>query len=232
MDDLGGSRMANTRTLAAQVLFEGDALTSEMTGIGMNFAATPTKDPNIEDVLISASVNGMEEDDLRTLAVLVTWIGIHNSWINADRLLRAVHSQPSTRVRAFWAAIGHWLGKDRRLARLTMVYQGPRLDLLPTGTDFQIRRRGEDPRFADSPLRVPGGVVRDRPADVLSPRELTKRHRTYRQRVLMGPSYRADMWAALESQPPLSGAALARHTYGSFATAWQVKHDWELLKAG
>jgi hypothetical protein len=228
----GGSAMAYRRTVAAQMLIEGDALTSAMTGIGMSFAATPTKDANIEDVLISASVNGMEEDDLRTLAVLVTWIGIHHPWINADRLLRAVRSQPSTRVRAFWAAIGHWLRKDRRLARLTMVYQGPRLDLLRTGTDFQVRRRGEDLRFAHSPLRVPGGVLRDRPADVLSPRELAKHHRTYRQRVLMGPSYRADMWAALESHPTLSRAALARSTYGSFATAWQVKHDWELLKAG
>jgi hypothetical protein len=132
---------------------------------------------------------------------------------------------------AFWAALGHWLRKDRRLARLTKVYQGPRLDLLRTGTVFQIRRHGEDPRFAGGPLRVPAGVLRDRPADVLSPVELAKRHRTYRQRIVIGPTYRADMWAALDRQPSLSRAALARIAYGSFATASQVKHDWALLKA-
>jgi hypothetical protein len=32
------------------------------------------------------------------------------------------------------------------------------------------------------------------------------------------------MWAALELDPELTPAALARHARGSFATAWQVKH--------
>jgi len=39
------------------------------------------------------------------------------------------------------------------------------------------------------------------------------------------------MWAALEHDATLAPAALARQTYGSFATAWQVKKDWELLAA-
>jgi len=47
----------------------------------------------------------------------------------------------------------------------------------------------------------------------------------------MGPSHRADMWAALDANPSLSAAELARQTYGSFATAWQVKNDYRLLAA-
>jgi hypothetical protein len=39
------------------------------------------------------------------------------------------------------------------------------------------------------------------------------------------------MWAALEVDPTLTPTELARQTYGSFATAWQVKQDWELLAA-
>jgi len=39
------------------------------------------------------------------------------------------------------------------------------------------------------------------------------------------------MWAQLENDPTLSPADLARRTYGSFATAWQVKRDWQLLNA-
>jgi hypothetical protein len=46
---------------------------------------------------------------------------------------------------------------------------------------------------------------------------------------MLGPSYRADMGAELEADPALSPAELARRTYGSFATAWQVKHDWQVL---
>ena len=52
---------------------------------------------------------------------------------------------------------------------------------------------------------------------------------TYRYRVLIGPSYRADMWATLDREPGLSAAELARRSYGSFATAWKVKQDWALL---
>jgi hypothetical protein len=56
----------------------------------MRFAAEPSADPNIEDTLLAASIEGMEHDDLRVLAILCTWLGAHHSWINADRLVRIV----------------------------------------------------------------------------------------------------------------------------------------------
>ena len=65
-----------------------------------------------------------------------------------------------------------------------------------------------------------------RPADVLTPPELVARHPAYRARVLIGPTYRADMWAALEEDRDLSAAELARRAYGSFATAWAVRRDF------
>lgn len=221
--------MPFSRAVETSALPEGSRLTSDMVGIGMRFAANAGVEPNIEDTIIAASVEGMERDDLRVLAVLTTWVGIHHPRVNADRLLRALSSQPSPRVRAFWAAIGGWLEKDRRLARLATLHEGPRIDLLRAGTAFQVRRRGEDPRFSDTGLRVPAGVLRDRPSDVLPPADLALRHGTYRLRILMGPSYRADMWAVLEREPDATAAELARRTYGSFATAWGVKRDWALL---
>jgi 2-oxo-4-hydroxy-4-carboxy--5-ureidoimidazoline (OHCU) decarboxylase len=39
------------------------------------------------------------------------------------------------------------------------------------------------------------------------------------------------MWAAMEDDPSISVAELARRTYGSFATASQVKRDWQLIHA-
>ena len=55
-------------------------------------------------------------------------------------------------------------------------------------------------------------------------------HDAYRRRIMLGPSYRADMWAELDRNPTLTAAELARRTYGSFATAWHVLRDWELLR--
>jgi hypothetical protein len=33
----------------------------------------------------------------------------------------------------------------------------------------------------------------------------------------------------LEGKPGLTASELARRTYGSFSTAWRVKHDWALI---
>ena len=221
--------MAYKRSAAPSRLLHGDDLTAALAGIGMNFDAAPRPDANIEDTLLAASVEALERDDLRLLAVLTTWLRVHHARVNTDHLLRLIREHRGPRVRAFWAAVGRWLGKDRRFARLTALYAGPRLDLLPTGSDFHVRRAGEDPRFAGGPLRVPANVLRDRDADVLTPAELANRHRAYRWRVLMGPSYRADMWAALQEDSSLTATELARRAYGSFATAWQVKRDHDLL---
>lgn len=221
--------MGFRRTVEPTKLAAGDELTPALVGIGINLAASEASNPNIEDVLLAASIEGLERGDLRVLSLLVTWLGVHAPWINADRLTALVRAQCSTRVRAFWAAVARWHSKDRRFSRMAATYTGPRIDLLATGTDFQLKRAGEDPRFAGTPLRVPANVLRNREGDVLSPTELAQRHRAYRRRVMLGPSYRADMWAELEGDPTLSPAELARRTYGSFATAWQVKHDWQVL---
>jgi hypothetical protein len=223
--------MAYKRATSPHKLLRGEDLTRAMTGIGMRFAASSAKDPNIEDTLIAASIEGMEHDDLRVLSVLVTWIQIHHPWINADRLTRALTSRQPQRVKAFWAATAGWLRKDRRFTRMSKLYSGPRIVILRVGTDFQIKRKGEDPRFKDTPLRAPADVLRDRPSDVIPPSELARTHNTYCRRILMGPTYRADMWAALENNPKLTPAELARRTYGSFATAWQVKKDYKILAA-
>jgi hypothetical protein len=205
------------------------ALTARMVGIGMNFAATPEPDPNIEDTLMLASIEAMEKHDLRVLAMLVTWFGVHAAWVNADRLTHLAAAQNSPRVRALWSALAGWQHKDRRFARLSKLYVGRRQEVIESGTEFQIHRYGEDVRFEGTPIRVAANILRDRRNDVLAPKDLARTHRAYRHRVMMGPSYRADMWALLEADPTLSAAALARRAHGSFSTAWHVRRDFELL---
>lgn len=223
--------MGFSRAAVPAQLPEGSRLTADMIGIGMLFVGKGTSDPNIEDTLVAASIEAMDRGDLRVLSVLVTWIEVHHARINADRLVRIMREYSPGRVRTFWAAVGAWLSNDRRLARLASLHRGPRVDLLESGTEFQISRKGEDPRFEHTPLRVPAGVLRDRKSDVLAPEALAKSHATYRRRILLGPTYRADMWALLEREPGIGAAELARRTYGSFATAWQALRDYKLLTA-
>jgi hypothetical protein len=227
-----GWGMSFSRGVTPAATVTGELLTSYMAGIGMNFAAPPLRDANIEDTLLFASIEGVKKDDLRVAAVLVTWFGVHASRVNADRLTRLITGQRSPGLRALWSALAQGQSKDRRFARLAGLYVGPRIDLVDVGTDFQVARHGEDARFKGTPVRVASNVLRERAGDILSPTELAKRHHPYRCRVIMGPSYRADMWASLEEDPTLSIAALARKAYGSFATAWHVRRDFELVGQG
>ncbi|MCX5743452.1 MAG: hypothetical protein NT062_13240 [Proteobacteria bacterium] len=223
--------MAFSRATSPEPTPAPDELTARMVGIGMNFAAESEVDADIESTLLHASVLGMDAGDLRVLAVLTTWLGTHHAHVNADRLVRLVSVHPSERVRAYWVAIATWLEKDRRLTRLAGAYEGAPIELLPTGTEFQVARRGEDERFTGSKLLVPKGTLRDRHDDVLSPEVLVRRHAGYRNRVLMGPSFRADVWTALQRAPGRSIADIARKASCSFATAWQAAQDYRLLCA-
>jgi hypothetical protein len=54
---------------------------------------------------------------------------------------------------------------------------------------------------------------------------------SYRNRVLMGPSFRADVWTALERATDLPIADIARKASCSFATSWQAAQDYRLLRA-
>ena len=137
-----------------------------------------------------------------------------------------VKKHPSERVKAFWSAIGVWLNQDKRLGRLARL-GGPRADVAD-GMDFQIERLGEDSRFAGTRLRAHAKALRDRPADVATPEHLIAHHPGYRNRVVMGTSWRTDAWTELELQPHLKAAELARAVGCSFGTAWQAKRDFEL----
>ena len=223
--------MAFSRATTPEPMPAQAELTARMVGVGMNFAAKAEADAEIESTLLHASVIGMEDGDLRVLAVLTTWLGVHHKHVNADLLVRLVGVQPSARVRAYWSAIAMWLKKDRRLARLAGAHKGAPIELLPTGNELQVKRRGEDPRFSASKLRVPKGALPDRQEDVLPPEVMVRRHAGYRNRVLMGPTFRADVWTALEHAPDLPIADIARKASCSFATAWQAAQDYRLLRA-
>ena len=204
-----------------------DVLTAQMVGIGMNFAAAGAADADIEETLVHSSALGMDGGDFRVLSVLTSWLGVHHAHVNVDRLVRLVAAHDSIRVRAYWSGVAMWLAKDRRFARL--ISNQPRLDLMPVGTDFQLKRKGEDERFAGSTLRVPRETLRDRDDDVLPAEVLAKRHAGFRNRVLIGPTWRADVWTILEKAPQLSAAEAARRASCSFAAAWQATRDFRVL---
>lgn len=222
--------MAFTRADALGDSPDDELLTRRMVGIGMQFAAPGEFDASIEETLVHASSLGMDADDFRVLSVSTTWLELHHDYLHADRLIGCVNEHPSERVRAYWRAVSEWLSRDRRFKKLSELYDGPRVELLPVGTDFQISRRGEDERFANSVLKVPAGTLRRRASDVLDQASLVKMHAGYRNRVLMGPGWRADVWTEIEREPGLSISETARRAGCAYSTAWSVVRDFRLYR--
>lgn len=70
--------------------YQGDELTKKLIGIGFKIGGEPELNPNIEDTVISAAIEGVL-GEFRTLSLLTDWITIHHKIINIDRLSIATY---------------------------------------------------------------------------------------------------------------------------------------------
>jgi len=222
--------MSFKRNHALLIYPQGQGLTKKLIGIGFRLSGESEKNPNIEDTLIAAAIEGMA-GDFRVLGILTDWFYLHYERVNVDRLIRALKNENNQRVNAYFAAIGNIFNKDIRYKKLKKIYRGEALNLsLGPGSSFLIKRNGEDERFVGSKLLVANGTLRVRLDDILSPQDLAKIHSDYYYRLLIGPSYRADMVSLFKQNPRLTASELAKQTYGSFATAWGVMKDMSLIQ--
>ncbi len=222
--------MAFKRVQSLSLYPLGDELTTKLNGIGFKLGGNTEKNPNIEDALIAAALEGMS-GDFRVLALLTDWFSLHFERVNIDRLIRALKLVRDRRAKVYFSAVGCWLQKHQGFKKLSKIYRGEDIFLgLNKSHLFLIKRNGEDPRFKNSKLRVANGTLRNRPDDILTPTQLAKIHSDYYYRILIGPSYRADMASLYFRNPAITASELAKKTYGSFATAWEVMKDIGLIR--
>ena len=216
---------------------------SDLRAIGFNLSSRKkSTDPNIEAVIISASIEAVNNKGNRIGGLLVDWITIHSLRINVDKLTKFVFSLSDIEykfVKIFWCANAQRLFiRDQRFKRLSELYKGRRVNFadhfIKKGqrkvTKMLIKIKGEDERFKRTCIRVPKGYFSERPHQIFPVFVIAKSHLPYRYRVMMGPSYRADLWALLDDDPSISAYALAKKAYCSYRAAYMVKKDYELLK--
>jgi hypothetical protein len=215
----------------------GAALDVAMRGIGMRIggsrSATLRGAADLERTLVSVASEALPSD-FRLLGVLLAWLAVHQERLNVPRLRRLLQEAARTPLaRAWWAAVGTWLGRgDVRWRALSKLYAGPRQDLDdPAVTALQVQRVGEDARFEGTALRVHAKLLRSRTADVEQPAELAAHHPLYFRRLMLGPNYRADVWAALDEQPDATAAEVARVVGCAYETARSVGKDWALAQS-
>ena len=225
------------------VIKTGKSLDSDLRAIGFNLGGgKKSTDPNIEASLISASIEAVNNKDNRIGGLLVDWITTHYLRVNVDRLTKFVFSLNDSDykfVKIFWCANAQRLFiKDQRFKRLSELYKGKRVSFADRFlkkrqqkvTKVLIEIKGEDERFKRTCIRVPKGYFSERPHQIFPVSVIAKNHLPYRYRVMMGSSYRADLWALLDSNPNISAYALGKKAHCSYRSAYIAKKDYELLK--
>lgn len=222
--------MSFKRIISTDIYQTGLPLTRSLIAIGLKIGDHNVQENmNIEDTLIAGAIEGLH-GDYRILSLITNWIEIHFERINVDRLYRAIKILKNVKLSCYFSALAYLLKADARFNKFKLLYKGDRLLLgLTKEYHFLVKKHGEDLRFEKSKFIVAKHTLRDRKDDILSVKQLSMHNRTYYYRLLIGPSYRADMMAQLSLNPTLTATELAKKTYGSFATAWDVIQDFKYL---
>jgi hypothetical protein len=115
--------MSFKRSFCLERYYQGDQLTKKLIGIGFKIGGDPELNPNIEDTIISAAIEGVL-GDFRTLSLLTDWITIHHKIINIDRLSIALKELKNPKVNAYFSAIFSHLKDIKRYKKIINIYKG------------------------------------------------------------------------------------------------------------
>jgi hypothetical protein len=212
-------------------LVTGEELTRDMISIGMLFGGAPGKPANIENTIFSSVFHSLRNQDFRVLAMVTLWLEKHSFILNASRIVKLINRYKDyVPIFRYWVAFSQWHSSDHRFQILRKQISTYDRVGLYSGAKFLAEKNGQDFRFEKTCLIVPDKLLSKKDWLVLDPKNLANFNDDYKWRLIIGPTFRADMWSALVNDSTLPAAKLARLTYGSYATAHRVKKEFEIYK--
>ena len=177
---------------------------------------------DIEETLSEAFVAiGNDENYFRFLSPLFSWIEIHADSVIVEKLLKINKrlQKPSSNLSLFSLAACFAVKCGfRNWARLLIISEiesggaifGPR-DLV----ESLLQLRGEEEWAKKCGVRLPKGVLTTNSKWVLSKEALARTNRQYRNRLIYGPQWRADIINALElgARTPAEASRISGASY-------------------
>ena len=157
---------------------------------------------DIEGVLVDAIVSIGRQENQRLLSLLLTWVSIHGSAVIIEKLMKILRRQSSAGDPVHYAAllakyavsVGHmrW-GILTKFAPTRSILIGPS-DL----AESLLKIRGEEEWASNSGFAVPKGSTTINPKWVISPNSLAQLNQQYKNRLIYGAQWRADIITAIE----------------------------------
>jgi len=173
-------------------------LDQKLSYIGLQIFSThlkPTKEwIDIENTLHEASLEVSR--DTRLLSLLCSWVSVHGDYVIIEKLmkLQKKNFSPWLVAIAICASnIGFHKWK-RLIQKQKKTYALVDQDLALSS----IGLKGEEPNFRNKGFLVPKGSIRIRASDAVISERLVKNNPQYRNRLLFGASWRADIITAIQ----------------------------------
>lgn len=200
--------------------------------IGIRLSGSPkTFDEwvDIERTLVEASYEASQNN--RILSLLLSWVKVHGTYLITEKLLKVYKEislergeNPWFNALLIWASAEcshkflRWVKKEPH-----HVYWGEK-----ESAKALIELKGAHSLFKKYNIYIPESSLRIRESDVLTPKELTKFNKQYRNRYLYGASWRADIITAIETgiHNPYQ---ISKITGCSYEPANRIFREYELV---
>jgi hypothetical protein len=155
---------------------------------------------DLEETLIRGAFEA--RSDFRLLSVLLTWISVHGNYVIVEKFSKKREAfekvQGTNRVLDLMAAQAVVCGfhKWKKLIRTSVKH--PEIPVDPQLLGPSIQYQGADDDLKKFGILVPKKLLRIRADDVMTPSALARLNAQYRNRLLFGASWRADIVTAIE----------------------------------
>lgn len=194
-------------------------------------SSTTCFDYDIEETLILASYEASH--DYRLLSLIITWVKIHGDYVIVEKLFKKLKEFEKYRGQshvinmvAVQAVVSGFLKWKKWI---TSSKDKPRCPLKDESLQSSIEYQGLNDDFSKFGVLIPKKFLRIRESDVFSVEELAKNNIQYRNRLIYGSSWRADIIAAIEfgfKNP----SVIARTIGCSYEPSHRIFNEYLLVK--
>lgn len=153
---------------------------------------------DIEQTLIDGCYE--VESDSRLLSLLFSWIGVHGKYLNADKLIKLNRLTSRFRGESPWFYALCAFGVEKGILKLKKGIKKQKEAVFfrneKSKTIFEMK--GAIPYLEKIGIMIPEGNLRIRDKDVLPAEILLKKNKQFKNRLLFGANWRADIITAIE----------------------------------
>jgi hypothetical protein len=177
---------------------------------------------DIESTLGEAFIALQDEKNLRLLLPVFTWIEVHGSSVIIEKLIKilckSAKEKQDTSLAALFAKFALLSGHKKWSTVAKKFTNWPKSPRLLGPSDMAaslLSLRGEEDWAKDSGYRVAKGFLATNHKWVLSRKALAKFNHQYRNRLIYGPQWRADIITAYEqgAKTPTEASQISGASY-------------------